>query len=186
MQISFAGFCLFSLENLFDLLSFQVIVAVINAVRIEEKNVAPVHQGDLIRVKRGHLTLAQCDGDIPASVRMVFGISSPSEGNCTMRDHPISMNFSYSAENTSGGGWPKLTKRNNPSGRISPYTMVAISRELSSASEPSAFLAVTDCASLSNYFEYVSRSFTVRVEFAKHSGMKGVVHGRRDLGCDVP
>src|ERR1017187_9508189 len=66
------------------------------------------------------------------------GISSPSARNRTMRSLSISMNLPYSAENTSGGGWPKFTKRKWPSGRISPYSIVAISRELSFASRASA------------------------------------------------
>src|ERR1019366_7555907 len=75
------------------------------------------------------------------------GISSPSAGNCTMQHFLISMNLPYSEENTSGGGWPKFTKRKSPSGRISPYRRVAISLGLSPMPGLKTLRAVTDRAS---------------------------------------
>ena len=97
----------------------------------------------------------------------------------------ISMNLPYSAEKTRGGGWPKFTKRKCPPGRISPYSMVAISRELSFGFRPKALRAVTGLRqSEIDFLEELWGRFSVPIEFRKHEGMKSIVNGRSNLRRD--
>jgi hypothetical protein len=71
------------------------------------------------------------------------GIAMPSGRNCTMEDLQISLNLPHSAANTSGGGWPKSTKRKWPLGG-SRHIASWHFRQFLSSSQPRAFLAVTD------------------------------------------
>jgi len=94
----------------------------------------------------------------------------------------ISINLPYSAENTSGGGWPKSTKRKWPIGTdlavehrgVLPPILILIAAESISRSHGFGHAQIDS-------FEHIQGCPSMPIQVRKNEGLKGVVNRRRDL-----
>src|ERR1700721_309495 len=169
-------------ENLFDHLSFHLVVTVIDSVRVKKNDVASIHQGDLVRVKRGHLALTKRNGNIPVSVRMIFGNLQP-EGRELHHARPSNLHELSILRGEHKRG--RVTESDKAEEPVRAYLPVYHGRDLAKTVLGSKAQCVSGCNGLCksevDYFEHFCCRFAVRVEFTKHCSMKCVMHRCRYL-----